>query len=194
MLGNLIDEAVRNTQDQQTIGIPVGPDTSDFDFRAIRSSYRSSVAFGESRLVSLRFVDDCYPYFATRSEAESALAELHRIAGYFAVEINPAKTIAIKDLPESIQAGWKTGIAGPSLLGLEYERPDLLALFSSAFDNAAKYPGNNVLKFAVKQSTAHTVSGDNWELFESFLLLGESRVRAEPSRYSCSDSRQVQEP
>ena len=29
LLGNLIDQAVRNTQDQQTMGIPVGPDTSD---------------------------------------------------------------------------------------------------------------------------------------------------------------------
>lgn len=29
LFGNLIDEAVRNTQDQQTMGIPVGPDSSD---------------------------------------------------------------------------------------------------------------------------------------------------------------------
>jgi hypothetical protein len=168
LFGNLIDEAVRNTQDQQTIGIPVGPDTSDLISELLGVALDLQLISAMPHLGGLRFVDDYYLYFATRSEAESALAELHRTAGYFAVEINPLKTI-IKELPESIQASWKAELRSQSIRS-EYERQDLLALFSSAFDNAAKYPGNNVLKFAVKQSTAHAVSEENWKLYESFLL------------------------
>ena len=35
---------------------------------------------------------------------------------------------------------------------------------------AAKYPGNNVLKYAVKHSAGFTISKDNWTIYESFLL------------------------
>lgn len=119
-------------------------------------------------LNGLRFVDDYYSYFATRSEAESALAELHRVGSYFAVEINPLKTM-IRELPESLQPTWKSGLRS-QLIRKDQERQDLLDFFSVALENAAKYPGNNVLKFAVKQSTGHDVSKDNWHLYESFLL------------------------
>lgn len=116
----------------------------------------------------LRFVDDYYLYFATRSEAESALSDLHRIASHFATEINPLKT-SIRELPEALQPAWKAEIQSRQIRA-NHQREDLLALFSSAFDNAARYPGSGVLKFAVKQSTAQPISSDNWPLYESFLL------------------------
>ena len=168
LFGNLIDEAVRNTQDQQTIGIPVGPDTSDLISELLGVALDLELISAKPDLAGLRFVDDYYLYFATRSEAESALAELHRVAGYFAVEINPLKTM-IRELPESLQPEWKEKLRS-HVIRPEHERQDLLALFSSAFENAAKHPGNSVLKFAVKQSTGTLISADNWELYESFLL------------------------
>lgn len=168
LFGNLIDEAVRNTQDQQTMGIPVGPDTSDLISELLGVALDLKLMETNPTLTGLRFVDDYYLYFATRSEAEAALASLHSAASHFAVEINPLKT-AIRELPESLQPAWK-GELRSIVIRPEQERQDLLALFSSAFENAAKYPGNNVLKFAVKQSTARAVSADNWKLYESFLL------------------------
>jgi len=168
LYGNLIDEAVRNTQDQQTMGIPVGPDTSDLISELLGVALDIELVSANPGLKGLRFVDDYYLYFATRSDAESALAELHRIASHFAVEINPLKTV-IKELPESLQPSWKVELRS-HVIRPEQERQDLLGLFSSAFENATKYPGNSVLKFAVKQSTAQLISADNWELYESFLL------------------------
>ncbi len=168
LFGNLIDEAVRNTQDQQTMGIPVGPDTSDLISELLGVALDLQLIDASPALVGLRFVDDYYLYFATRSEAESALADLHRVASHFAVEINPLKT-TIRELPESLQPRWK-GELRSRVIRPDQERQDLLTFFSSAFENAVKYPGHNVLKFAVKQSTAHAISADNWELYESFLL------------------------
>lgn len=168
LLGNLIDEAVRNTQDQQTMGIPVGPDTSDLISELVGTSLDLRLLEINPSLRGLRFVDDYYLYFATRSEAESALADLHQVASHFAVEINPLKTV-IRELPEPLQPAWKSALRS-QIIRPEQERQDLLDFFSNAFDNAAKHPGNNVLKFAVKQSTGHTVSPDNWSLYESFLL------------------------
>jgi hypothetical protein len=176
LFGNLIDEAVRNTQDQQTMGIPVGPDTSDLISELVGVALDLQLIEANPALVGLRFVDDYYLYFATRSEAESALADLHKAASHFAVEINPLKTM-IRELPEPFQPTWKAELRS-RIIRPDQEREDLLGLFSSAFENAAKYPGNNVLKFAVKQSTAQPISGDNWKLYES-LLLGS--LVAEPS-------------
>lgn len=168
LFGNLIDEAVRDTQDQQTMGIPVGPDTSDLISELIGVALDLELLDANPDLAGLRFVDDYYLYFTTRSEAESVLADLHRAANQFAVEINPLKT-AIRELPESLQPSWKAQLRSHTFSD-ERERLDLLAFFSSAFENAAKHPGNNVLKYAVKQSTSTTISKENWKLYESFLL------------------------
>lgn len=170
LVGNLLDEAVRQTQDQQTLGIPVGPDTSDLISELLGVALDLELLSTSPQLdgKGFRYVDDYYLYFATRHEAESVLADLHKAASHFAVEINPLKTF-IRELPEGFQPEWKPTLRSHEIRA-EHEKSDLLGLFSAAYDIAAKYPGNNVLKYAVKQSTSHTVSHDNWRLYESFLL------------------------
>lgn len=176
LYGNLVDEAVRNTQDKQTLGIPVGPVTSDLISEILGTSLDLELSAARSGLKGLRYVDDYYLYFATRSEAEAALADLHSVANHFAVEINPLKT-RISELPEPIQPSWKSELRS-HVIKAGSEKDDLLAFFSRAFDNASKYPGNNVLKYAVKHSAGFTIPHDNWSLYES-LLIGS--LVAEPS-------------
>jgi len=107
LYGDLIDEAVRNTQDKQTLGIPVGPLTSDLISELLGTSLNIKLSNVRSGLKGLRYVDDYYRYFAARSEAESALAACTRLANHFVVELNPLKT-RISELPESIQPSWKS--------------------------------------------------------------------------------------
>ena len=167
LIGNVIDAAVRNTQDQQTLGIPVGPDTSDLISELLGVALDLELLNANPNLNGVRFVDDYFLYYATRSEAESALADLHRAASQFAVEINPLETVII-ELPEPLQPRWKSELRF-HVMGTHRERADLSDLFSSAFDNAVRYPGNNVLKFAVKQSLSQEISRDNWALYQSLL-------------------------
>jgi hypothetical protein len=176
LFGNAIDTAVRNVQDQQTLGIPVGPDTSILIAEILAVAIDLELLSRRPGLQGLRFIDDYYLYFETRHEAESALADLYNVAKQFEVEINPLKT-SIQDLPEALQPAWKTELRSLALRE-DQERQDLLALFSCAFQNATKHPGSSVLKFAVKQSAGFTVSRDNWPMYESFLL---GSLVAEPS-------------
>jgi len=176
LLGNLIDEAVRNTQDKQTLGVPVGPVTSDLISELLGTSIDVELSLLRPGLKGLRYVDDYYLYFATRAEAEAALADLHRVANHFAVEINPLKT-KISELPEPIQPTWKSELRS-HVIRNGSEEDDLIGFFSRAFENASKYPGNNVLKYAVKHSAGFTIPVDNWPLYES-LLVGS--LVAEPS-------------
>ena len=168
LYGNLIDQAVRNTQDKQTLGIPVGPVTSDLISEILGTALDIQLQSAQPSLKGLRYVDDYYLFFGTRSDAEAVLANLHSIANHFAVEINPLKT-RILELPEAVQPAWKSELR-LSQIRAENEKEDLFAFFSRAFDNSAKYPGNNVLKYAVKHSAGFTISHQNWPLYESFLL------------------------
>jgi hypothetical protein len=176
LYGNAIDVAVRNTQDGQTLGIPVGPVTSDLISELLGAALDLELAKLQPGLKGLRYVDDYYLFFGTRSDAEGALADLHSVANHFAVEINPLKT-KISELPESVQPAWKANLRS-IVVRPEHERDDLLSFFSQAYENASKYPGNNVLKYAVKQSTGFAISQDCWKLYEAFLL---GSLVAEPS-------------
>jgi hypothetical protein len=176
LYGNLIDIAVRNTQDKQTLGVPVGPVTSDLISELLGVALDVEIMCRRPVTKGLRYVDDYYLYFATRSEAEAALADLHSIANEFAVEINPLKT-QISELPEIVHPRWKSELRSLQVRA-ENQQDDLITFFSRAFDNASHFPGNNVLKYAVKQSAGFEISKDSWPLYESLLL--ESLV-AEPS-------------
>jgi Reverse transcriptase (RNA-dependent DNA polymerase) len=168
LFGNAIDIAVRNTQDKQTLGIPVGPVTSDLISEVLGTALDIQLAELRPGLKGLRYVDDYYLFFATRSEAEGVLADLHGIANHFAVEINPLKTNTT-ELPEPVQPSWKSALRS-AVVRPENEREDLMSFFSRAYDNASKYPGNNVLKYAVKHSVGFPISHECWALYESFLL------------------------
>jgi len=107
LAGNAVDAAVRNTQDQQTLGIPVGPETSDLIAEVIGAAIDEQIQNNIPNLVGIRYVDDFYLYFATRAEAEEALAKLIATAREFELELNQTKTEII-ELPESLEPRWKT--------------------------------------------------------------------------------------
>jgi len=168
LAGNAIDFAVRNTQDQQTLGIPVGPETSDLIAEMIGGAIDEQLQSDVSNLVGIRYVDDFNLYFGTRAEAEEALAALIAAAREYELEINQSKT-EIVELPESLEPRWKTELRS-FVIRPELQYQDLLGFFSRAFDLANTFPGHNVLKYAVARSSGVTVDTDNWSLYESFLL------------------------
>jgi hypothetical protein len=168
LAGNALDAAVRNTQDQQTLGIPVGPETSDLIAEIIGGAIDKQLERTAPNLVGIRYVDDFYLYFGTRAEAEQALAALIAAAKEYELEINQSKT-EIVELPESLEPRWKTELRS-FVIRPELQHQDLLGFFSRAFDLANMFPGHNVLKYAVARSSGVTVDKDNWPLYESFLL------------------------
>ena len=77
LLGNRLDLWLRESQDRQTGGIPIGPDTSFIIGEVIGTALDLSL---QSKLPSIRgtrSIDDYYLYFSTLSDAERGLAALH---------------------------------------------------------------------------------------------------------------------
>lgn len=91
--GNLIDQALRQGQDEQTMGLPIGPDTSHVIAEAIATSVDLLLKNAlRSWPAGFRYVDDYFLFFPTLAEAESALAALSRALKEFELQINFEKT------------------------------------------------------------------------------------------------------
>jgi hypothetical protein len=167
--GNRLDLWTRETQDRQTGGIPIGPDTSYLlaEVIASRLDLVLQTEIGPN-LRGTRYVDDYNLYFDNLSEAEKALAVLHGAARQFELEINDLKT-RIMEVPEPLEPSWKTQLRGMELR--EHTSPTALkALFDRASELAKEHPQDSVLTYVAKMLLTAEINPEHWELCEVLLL------------------------
>jgi hypothetical protein len=170
--GNRLDLLIRSTQDKQTGGIPVGPDTSFLLAEIIASSIDFQLESSLDGLKGTRYIDDYHLYFPSRANAERGLAELHRIAGEFELEINGLKT-QIEELPEPIDPRWKTQLRIVSIYDDDHAT-SLKAIFDRAAELAREFPQDSVFTYLVKKlDTALDrikLHEKEWEALDTLLL------------------------
>jgi len=151
--GNVIDFCSRNIQSGQTIGIPIGPDTSVPIAEAILTSVdnilTNKLPFAER---AFRFVDDYEIVCETLSEAEHAGNALQEALGEYELQLNPRKT-RILELPTSLDTPWVYELAAFPLGSPKKEvlESQLIRYFSRSFEIAKNNPGEPVLKYAVRR-------------------------------------------
>jgi hypothetical protein len=171
LLGDDLDNSIRSAQDGQTIGIPVGPDTSHI-FSEIIASAIDDAAFGRNWPAGYRYVDDYFLCFDTQQAAFSALDRLVRAASEFEIELNYAKT-SVKSISEITDA-----------IGLDELRDfdfgdtrtvgakSLHKFFSIA--TALSQTQENSLKYALRILASKQIADADWNVFESYLLRSAS--------------------
>jgi hypothetical protein len=167
LLGNRLDLALRNAQAQQTIGIPIGPDTS----LAVAEILAAAVDERLPQYVqenSHRYIDDLECGFTHASEAESAIASIQNAFAEFELSLNPRKT-HVTELPLPLEAFWV-----PHLrlfpIGAKSQRTDLLGFFGRAFELARANREEAILKYAIQRMRSVRVSAVNWPLYEDLLM------------------------
>lgn len=175
--GNQLDVWMRETQDRQTGGIPIGPDTSFLiaEVIASRMDERLEKLLG-TKLHGVRYIDDYHLYFRTRADAERALAALHTVVQSYELQLNGLKT-EIVELPESIEPAWKTDLR---LIPIRSDKraTGIKAFFDRASALALQFPSDSVLTYAVRKIThyATRLEPHEWYVCRSLLLrscLGE---------------------
>ena len=172
-----LDKALRNVSDGQTMGVPIGPDTSFLAAEIVMTAVDKSL---ESKL-SLRghrYFDDYELAFTTRSGAEEALALLEDALAEYELAINPTKT-EILELPQPFHDAWthelstfrvRTGKAAHTIA-------DLLAMFSQAAAMSRLRAGP--LKYALLRSREiGVVNDDVWKALQNLVW---SAVSSEPT-------------
>ena len=171
-LGARLDKAVCKGQDNQTIGIPVGPDTSRIISEivgvAIDHHVQKTLKLDPTR--AFRHVDDWYIGFDNAGEAEDAVATLATRCRDYELELNAEKTRTLH-ASSSVDSLWPTelreyrfrGNASGQVRSLEH-------YFTKAFQFANENPDQNVLDYAVKRTKTVRILRNNWRSYETFLL------------------------
>lgn len=168
--GNRIDLWTRESQDKQTGGIPIGPDTSFVIGEVIGTALDLELQKKLPNLQGTRSIDDYYLYFQSVSEAETGLAVLHGIAKQYEIEINDPKTEIIS-LPDSFEPAWKSDLRSLAIRPTgQPQSTDLLSLFDRAYEHAKNYPSDSVLTYAAKRVLSADIVEGNWAFCESLLL------------------------
>lgn len=177
ILGNQIDLAVRNTTDGQTIGIPIGPDTSLVIAEIIGAAMDSEIILRMKRIKGFRYIDDYELFFKTISQAEQAKYNIYNIMRDYELECNPRKTEVIES-PELLEKNWVRELKFFRFRSKYTEENDLLSFFSIANKLSKEFPDEPILKYALARIKSHYISEKNWKIYEAFIL---KTILIEPS-------------
>lgn len=153
LFGNVIDHASRSIQSGQTIGIPAGPDTSLVIGESLLCAVDAIIQSKLGAAVSgFRFVDDYEFACATLGQAEHIRTVLQDALLEYELQLNPRKTRII-ELPDALDTPWAHELGTFDLSGTERSllENQLLRYFSRAFELVRGFPGEPVLKYAVRK-------------------------------------------
>lgn len=139
-------------QDGQTIGLPIGPDTSHILAEIV------AVAIDEALVQDLggvprgfRYVDDFFFFFNKREEAERALAVVARAISGYQLQINASKTRII-DTKELVEESWKYAIKRLTISAARrQQRDDIHHYFESLFSLEKKFGDESLVKYGAKK-------------------------------------------
>ncbi|WP_155638984.1 RNA-directed DNA polymerase [Burkholderia multivorans] len=172
MYGNRIDFLLRSCQDGQTIGIPVGPDTSRIISELMLCAVEDRLkANSNAKIVNgFRYVDDFFLCFDSLADAEAALAILREACLYFDLQLNAAKTSTIVATAFN-ESTWASNLASVTIpSGIKAQRRSLVRFFSEVIDLTKALPDESIASFAVRKSAKVKVHKENWDIYLSFLL------------------------
>lgn len=148
---NKLDFAIRSMQRNETVGIPIGPDTSSLISELVLSRVDKSLDGYEY----LRFIDDYRCYCKSQEEADEFIRKASRELEKYHLRLNPKKT-KIVALPTPIDEDWVSALRQYSSKFLrknKYKENDINSL-SEFIDLAIKLskdnPGDSPIRYAVK--------------------------------------------
>ena len=172
---NRLDFTLRQGQDGQTIGIPVGPDASRYVAELISTAVDSEFTrrcdikdFG-----MVRHVDDIWIGAHSYTDAERALWRYRESLREFELDINEGKT-HIYEANFRFTDAWPSDVASRLELALdapEHRREERLrAALEFAFDLTVSSGDDGILKYAIRQLDQSDQHWDAWEILQPFLM------------------------
>lgn len=172
VFGNMIDALMRSCQDGQTIGIPVGPDTSRIISEFILCAVEQQI--GQSNFSKLsagyRYMDDFFLCFSSHVDAEAFLASLREAILSFDLQLNASKTRIISAL-EFNEERWPGDITQLRISRRSHnQRRDLMRFFTESIRLAKSWPDESISSFSIRKSSRVLVERANWDIYEPFLL------------------------
>lgn len=174
--GCALDDRHRALQDSQSVGIPIGPDTSLIAAELLLARV-DHVLSQTARCDGFRYLDDYELSFTSLADAEGALSALQAALAEYKLALNPNKT-SIFELPAPLEAPWTRTLRRIRVRAAgSGQRFDFVDLFDAAFELRREVPDAHVLRFAMGQARHATCLPQNWPVIQAIYLQAMS---AEP--------------
>lgn len=171
---NQLDLNIRRGQDGQTIGLPIGPDTSRIVAEIIARSIDDKIKeFSETNLSEcIRHVDDIYMGAKTLQEAENCIAALRKALREFELEINETKT-NVYESGSFLDDLWPRQIR--KLVDIKPLKPldeaQIFEMFEEAFSIAKKEASDSPIRYLLRGADrAKIFRSTHWNVLENFLI------------------------
>jgi hypothetical protein len=182
LFGNVLDECTRNMQDGQTIGVPIGPDTSLVLAEIVLSAFDQEVIRRFPAIRACRQIDDIEMSANDRSTAELMLGVVQQSLNMFELSLNPKKTHIIEQ-PSPFADAWVHSLRRFRFRrGATSQKFDLLAFYDLVLRTATENPDGAVVKYSLSRLRPIRIELTNWQNHERFLhqaMLAEPGVTPE---------------
>ena len=190
LLGNLIDTHVRNMQDGQTSGIPIGQDISRIIAEVILGRVDEEVCRKHKKLVGIRCIDDYEFGFRNAGDADKVQTTLRQELEAYELNLNPLKS-GISPLPQFLIDQWDSELRNHLFRrsisvadendhqlhdwnefswGEGLQAQALLNFFNKAIELQREFPQEGVLRFALRRLRDAKIHPDAWVLYQDFIL------------------------
>lgn len=171
-LGNRLEKLATKGQDNQTIGLPIGPDTSrilsEIVAVAVENEFLSATGVNASRV--FRYVDDWFIGFDAAGEAEDAVAFLSKACSRYELELHNGKTKVVDPLNPTDEL-WPIDMRDHFIReDVRNQAKDIQHFFSKAFHYAAQKEDASVMLYALNKVRFIKLKEENALLFESHIL------------------------
>ncbi len=172
--GDDIDDRLMWCQNQQTMGVPIGPDTSFIIAEVIAchidKHLEKKLKSKKIDFLGYRYYDDYALYFNSELEAQIGLSELKKTLNDFELKINDEKT-EISRTQSELEKPWALDIKSFYFRPSENDqKDDIWNFFSIALRHAQENPKDSVLKLALNKFNFVRIEEKNWDYFESLLF------------------------
>lgn len=170
-----LDAALRNCQDGQTLGVPIGSDTSLVVAELVLSEVDRLLQLEAPPSAGLRYYDDYELSYPTHAAATRGLAALQAILSDFQLELNRLKT-RVAELLQPLDRPWVNKLRSFSVprTGDRLQRVALLSYFDALNELSAAYPDDNVVEYAIgrlwRQTHREELSDYNAILIQNLVL------------------------
>jgi|GEM_PF-695384 len=170
---NLLDLLSRNAQDGQTIGLPVGPDTSRILAEVVASGVDAELVANValSSNDASRYVDDYTVSSADSRSAASLVAALRRAAAVYELELNQDKT-AVVPTATAPASGWKQVVLAHRPQQSHYDLDSFKRFFYELGRVRDERPYINVERWALMNARSAFLrcDGNTWKVLTRHLI------------------------
>jgi hypothetical protein len=172
LLGNLLDKNLRESNSGQTLGIPIGPDTSLVIAEIIGCTLDEMIQkkFNTSAIRGFRYIDDYYIYCENQADSEKVFKYVQSIFTEFQLDINEEKT-KISKSPFPYESDWSIELGSFTFRKHpQSQQTDIERFVSIAFKHAKNNPKDSVLNFAIIVLKGIPLFDESWKLYQSLIL------------------------